>query len=152
MILGPCSKLPVAMLHSSFFSRLSTPSLCLRSGDLAAEAATIAQRYAIFSGQCTYLLKLKSSFGFVYSSSSCFHSLPCCGVKLSLLLQSVSKTLLATFSIFSSTMIQVHMSNCPGCKLSVVSNCSKILLWSKVVSKVVAVQVVRLQNSSAQRL
>ena len=50
------------------------------------------------------------------------------------------------------------VSNCPWCqifcgvKLSVVSNCSKILLWSKVVSKVVAVQFVCLQNSSAQRL
>ena len=29
------------------FSRLSAPSLCLRSGDLAAVAATIAQRYAL---------------------------------------------------------------------------------------------------------
>ena len=47
LILGPCSKLPVAMLHSSLSSRLSAPPLCLRSGDLAAEAATIAQRYAI---------------------------------------------------------------------------------------------------------
>ena len=34
------------------------------------------------------------------------------------------------------------MSNCPGVELSAVSSCLEILLWSKVVSKVVGVEVV----------